>query len=89
MQLLLPLVLILMNGAYLFVSYHMDEMILDERDEEIEEIVTISTTTIELEPIDILDLDIFDFDVEELAASNAHSGSTSLNPHRSGDSITG
>jgi hypothetical protein len=88
MQLLLPLVLTFMNGAYLFVSYHMDEMILDESDEEIEEVVTISTTSIELEPIDILDLDIFDFDVEELANSNERSGSMSLNTSRGDYRIT-
>jgi hypothetical protein len=88
MQLLLPLVLTFMNGAYLFVSYHMDEMILNESDEEIEEVVTISTTSIELEPIDILDLDIFDFDVEELANSNEHSGSMSLTTCRGKYRIT-
>jgi hypothetical protein len=78
----------LMNGAYLFVSFNMDEMIVDESDEEIEEVVTIATTTIELEPIDILDLDIFDFDVEQLAASNEHSGLMSISSDRSGDRIT-
>jgi hypothetical protein len=88
MQLLWPIVLMLMNGAYLFISFNMDEMIVDESDEEIEEIVTISTTAIELEPIDLLDLDIFDFDVEELAASKEHSGSMSIESPRSGDRIT-
>jgi hypothetical protein len=78
-----------MNGAYLFVSFNMDEMIVDESDEEIEEIVTITTPRIELVPSDILDLDIFDFDVEELAASNEHSGSMSISSRLSGVRIAG
>jgi hypothetical protein len=88
MQILCSLVLMLMNGAYLFVSLNMDAMIVDESDDKIEEVVTIASTRNELEPIDILDLDIFDFDVEELAASKEHSSSMYLNFHRSGDRIT-
>lgn len=88
MQIILPLFLTLMNGAYLFVSFNMAEMIVDESDEEIAEVVTISTTSIELSPIDLLDLDLLDFDVEELASSNKRNGSMSLESHSSGDLIT-
>ncbi len=82
MQIICSLVLILMNGAYLFVSYNMDEMVVDKNEPEIEEVITILRPSMELELADILDLDIFDFDVEELAASNEHSNTISSNFHR-------
>jgi hypothetical protein len=70
MQIICSLALIVMNGAYLFVSYNMDAMVVDEGEPAIEEVVTIFRPSMDLELADILDLDIFDFDVEELAASN-------------------
>ena len=63
MQIICSIALILMNGAYLFVSYNMDEMVVDESEPAIEEVVTILRPSINLELADILDLDIFDFDV--------------------------
>jgi hypothetical protein len=82
MQIICSLALILMNGAYLLVSYNMDEMVFDESEPEIEEVVTILRPSIDLELADILDLDIFDFDVEQLAASKEHSSSIAGNFHR-------
>jgi hypothetical protein len=82
MQIICSLALILMNGAYLLVSYNMDEMVVDESEPAIEEVVTMLRPSMNLELADILDLDIFDFDVEELAASNEHRGSIAGNFHR-------
>jgi hypothetical protein len=61
--------LIWMNGAYLFISFNMDSMVVGDEREQIEEVVVASTTRMNFEPADLLDLDIFDFDVEELVAS--------------------
>jgi hypothetical protein len=82
MQIICLLALILMNGAYLFVSYNMDEMVVDESEPAIEEVVTMLRPSMNLELVDILDLDIFDVDVEELAASSKHNSSISDNFHR-------
>jgi hypothetical protein len=60
------LVLVFFNGAYLFICFNMELMILDESEDKIEEVVTISTQTQDFEPSDLLDLDIFDIDVDEL-----------------------
>jgi hypothetical protein len=86
MQIICSLALIVMNGAYLFVSYNMDAMVVDEGEPAIEEVVTIFRPSMDLELADILDLDIFDFDVEELAASNEHRASIAGNFHRIEDS---
>ena len=77
MQIICSLALLIMNGAYLFVSYNMDEMVVDETEEPIPEVVTILDPNTELDLVDILDLDIFDFDVEELASTNEHSSTLS------------
>jgi hypothetical protein len=82
MQIICSIALILINGAYLLVSYNMDAMLVDESEPAIEEVVTMLRPSMDLELADILDLDIFDFDVEELAASNEHSGSIAGNFHR-------
>ncbi|MCY7335014.1 MAG: hypothetical protein LH613_02190 [Chamaesiphon sp.] len=55
----------------------MDSLTFDEIDTEIEEVITISTTTTDFELADILDLDILDFDVEELAQSHKQNRSIS------------
>jgi hypothetical protein len=77
MQIICSLALLIMNGAYLFVSYNMDEMVIDETEEPIPEVVTLVGANVELDPEDLLDLDIFDFDVEELASRTEHSSSFS------------
>jgi hypothetical protein len=72
MQIICSLALLLMNGAYLYVCYNMEDTIYDET-EEIPEVISLIGPNLELDPEDILDLDIFDFDVEELASRNEHS----------------
>jgi len=69
--------LIFMNGADLVLSFHMDSLAFDESSPEIEEVITISTTTMDFELADILDLDSLDFDVEELADSRKQNRSIS------------
>jgi len=66
-----------MNGADLVLSFHMDSLAFDESSPEIEEVITISTTTMDFELADILDLDSLDFDVEELADSRKQNRSIS------------
>jgi hypothetical protein len=41
MKILCSLVLILMNGAYLFVSYNMDEMVVDESEPVVAEVTVL------------------------------------------------
>lgn len=69
--------LMFMNGADLVLSFHMDSLAFDESSPEIEEVITISTTTMDFELADILDLDSLDFDVEELADSRKQNRSIS------------
>jgi|GEM_PF-5028605 len=69
--------LMFMNGADLVLSFHMDSLAFDESGPEIEEVITISTTTMDFELADILDLDSLDFDVEELADSRKQNRSIS------------
>jgi hypothetical protein len=76
------LILLLMNGAYTFVSFNMESMVYDETDTEIEEIVAASTTSNQVDPSDILDLPLFDFDTEELAANNERSADVANNCKR-------
>jgi hypothetical protein len=82
MKIICALALVLMNGAYLTLSYNMDEMVFDENDPDIPEVVTILRPSMNFELADLLDLDIFDFDVEELAASKEHSSTIAANFHR-------
>jgi hypothetical protein len=63
---LCSLILVAFNGAYLFICYNMELMVLSESEDKIEEVVTISTQAQDFEPSDLLDLDIFDIDVDEL-----------------------
>ncbi len=63
------LVLVFFNSAYLFICFNMELMVLDENEDKIEEVVTISTQTQDFDPSDLLDLDIFDIDVDELMES--------------------
>jgi hypothetical protein len=86
MQIICLITLIFMNGAYLFVSFNMESMIPDERDEQTESALVISTGGVDFDPADVLDLDIFDFDVEELGNSGQGSrGSISRSSRRSED----
>lgn len=70
MQAICLVTLMLMNGAYLFISFNMDSMVGGEESEKIEEVVIAATKRMDFDPADILDLDIFDVDVEELAERN-------------------
>ena len=69
--------LMLMNGAYLAVSFNMDSLVSDESEPEVVEFVSLSNPSMDFEIADILDLDILDFDVEELANSTKRSSSLS------------
>jgi hypothetical protein len=60
------IILVFFNSTYLFICFNMELMVLDESEEKIEEVVTISSETQDFAPSDLLDLDIFDIDVEEL-----------------------
>ena len=71
--LLCSIALIIMNGAYLAVSYNMDSLVFDESEPEVEQVISTSSPSIEFEIADILDLDILDFDVEELERGNEQS----------------
>lgn len=80
-QVICLITLMLVNGAYLFISFNMESMIPDTDDEQIEEVVVASTTRMDFDPVDILDLDILDFDVDELMDNNGNDESTSRPPH--------
>ncbi len=69
------LALIVMNGAYLVVSFNMDSLTFDESAPELEQVISTSSPSADFEIADILDLDILDFDVEELAESTKQSTS--------------
>ena len=87
MQIICLITLMFMNGAYLFVSFNMEEMIVpDESEPETAQVMTISKTDLEFDPSAVLDLDIFDFDPEELANSH-NSGSRSRSSRRAEDGI--
>ena len=78
MQIIVCLIaLMLMNGAYLAVSFNMDSLVSDESEPEVVEFVSLSNPSMDFEIADILDLDILDFDVEELANSTKRSSSLS------------
>ncbi len=85
MQIICLITLIFMNGAYLFVSFNMESMIPDEREEQTEEAFVTSSTGRDFDPADVLDLDIFDFDTEELNNSRSSSGSISRSSRRTDD----
>jgi hypothetical protein len=68
------------NGAYLFISFNMESMIPDSENEQVEEVIVLSTTKTEFDPSDLLDLDILDFAVDELDNSGKN-GSASRSPH--------
>ena len=71
----LLIALILMNLSYLLISFNMETIVSQSRDEEIIEEVILSPD-LSIEPsndlglADLLDLDILDFDVEELIDIN-------------------
>ena len=69
--------LMLMNGAYLAVSFNMDSLVSDESEPEVVEFVSLSNPSMDFELADLLDLDILDFDVEELANSTERSSTLS------------
>jgi hypothetical protein len=81
MQAICSIVLIFMNGAYLFVSFNMESMIPAADDEQVEEVILASTTRMDFDPVDILDLEIFDFDVDELMDRNENDEPRSRSPH--------
>jgi hypothetical protein len=65
-QFICSLILVIFNGAYLFICFNMELMSSSESEDKIEEVVTLSSQTQDFEPSDLLDLDIFDIDVDEL-----------------------
>jgi hypothetical protein len=72
MQIICMIVLVFMNGAYLFISFNMESIVAATSEEATMEITVTSTAAeVEFDPADILDLDIFDFDVEGLASGNS------------------
>ena len=80
--------LMLMNGAYLAVSFNMDSLVSDESEPEVVEFVSLSNPSMDFEIADILDLDILDFDVEELANSTERSSSLSSRSNIARDEST-
>ncbi|WP_373538970.1 hypothetical protein [Chamaesiphon sp.] len=80
--------LMLMNGAYLAVSFNMDSLIFDESEPELVEFVSRSNPSMDFELADLLDLDILDFDVEELANSTERSSSLSSRSNIARDETT-
>lgn len=80
--------LMLMNGAYLAVSFNMDSLVSDESEPEVVEFVSLSNPSMDFEIADILDLDILDFDVEELANSTKRSSSLSSRSNIARDEST-
>ncbi len=80
--------LMLMNGAYLAVSFNMDSLVSDESEPEVVEFVSLSNPSMDFELADILDLDILDFDVEELTDSTERSSSISSRSNIARDEAT-
>lgn len=80
--------LMLMNGAYLAVSFNMDSLVSDESEPDVVEFVSQSNPSMDFEIADILDLDILDFDVEELANSTERSSSLSSRSNIARDEST-
>lgn len=80
--------LMLMNGAYLAVSFNMDSLVSDESEPDVVEFVSQSNPSMDFEIADILDLDILDFDVEELANSTERSSSLSSRANIARDEST-
>ena len=80
--------LMLMNGAYLAVSFNMDSLVSDESEPDVVEFVSQSNPSMDFEIADLLDLDIFDFDVEELANSTERSSSLSSRSNIARDEST-
>ena len=80
--------LMLMNGAYLAVSFNMDSLVSDESEPDVVEFVSQSNPSMDFELADLLDLDILDFDVEELANSTERSSSLSSRSNIARDEST-
>jgi hypothetical protein len=73
--------LLCMNGAYTFISFNMESMILDNENERVEETIVALATNLEFDPADLLELDILDFAVDELMDHGQYDAPTSRSPH--------